>query len=366
MYYLPGGKEYFEFLLSNEASTDKSCEEVFEYLTKAVKEINAYKEKLIADRGTNTGISTINGLSDLEDLMTYLGDHMEGFPSVPSLDYKISYLPENLDTGAMAYYLVFPVDDVSKNIIKVDKDETDDANSLYYTVAHEGLPGHMYQFSWYQSTGPNKIRHDLVVSGYEEGWANYVEKIMMDRAPIDWYSAELSVLEDMLFYMEAAACDVGVNGLGYGEARITDWLKEVNETEMTAEDMIYYAMTGPGDYLSYGYGSAKLWGLREQVQSALGDDFDEEEFHLKVLENGPRSLDIVEEDLKEYVKTKGKEFPSEFTFFASEKAPEEQQGENPEKGSIIPLAAVVIVLGVVILAILLFVLRTRHKKTISD
>ncbi len=374
MYYLPEGKEYYEALMKSEASTDKSCEEVYKYLTKAVKEILAYRDALTDTEGNKPEAKNISGLGDLNDLMTYLGDHMEGFPAGPELDYTISYLPEKLNTGAMAYYLLFPVDDVTRNIIRVDKDETGEPNALYYTVAHEGLPGHMYQFSWYNSTEPNVLRHELSAPGYEEGWANYVEKVMMDRAPLDWYSAEISVLDDMVYYMQAAAADVAVNGLGYGEAELEDWLAEVHDSVTEAGDLYYFAMICPGQFLSYGYGSARLWGLREQVQSALGDDFDLEEFHRVVLENGSRSLDLVEEDLRAYVGSKGKEFPADFTFFASEKAPEDQSadidggdaGTEPSEEQGIPVAVIVlaIVAAVIVIAFLL-ALRAKRKKPLK-
>ena len=57
----------------------------------------------------------------------------------------------------------------------------------------------------------------------------------------------------------------------------------------------------------------------ERTESALGEDFDLEDYHLQILTNGPRNFNIVETDLKKYVESKGKVWPTEFTIFKHER-----------------------------------------------
>ena len=119
----------------------------------------------------------------------------------------------------------------------------------------------------------------------------------------------------------------------------------------------------PGAYLPYGYGGAKFWGLREQTQSSLGDDFDPEEFHLQLLTNGPRPFQVVEEDLKDYVKSKGHRWNDKFIFFASERiegmpAVQAQTGFFGTYGYTAAIAAVVVL---AVAAAIILMKRERRK-----
>ena len=75
-----------------------------------------------------------------------------------------------------AAYLTSPIDYLDEQFIYLNEAEIkDDYNYLYSTLAHEGLPGHLYQDVYFKSQDVNLIRKILKNSGYTEGWATYTE-----------------------------------------------------------------------------------------------------------------------------------------------------------------------------------------------
>ena len=91
-----------------------------------------------------------------------------------------------------------------------------------------------------------------------------------------------------------------------------------------------------------------FWGLRQRTEDALGSEFDLEEFHKCVLSYGPRPFEMVEEDLKEYVESKGGTLPDDFTFFKSAEGAEANVSGNVVP-IWIPLAAVAVIILIVII-----------------
>lgn len=322
--YEPGegtadGLEYYKALVKYSASSSDSLEDIFDYLTKAITESYDYLDWLFENDTEFTSPGKIAGMESIEDVLSYLRANMQGFPEGPDVDYTPSYLPPGSNDFAMAYYIPAPVDNIRQNIIRVNKQNTNDLNTLYYVLAHEGFPGHLYQFTWYQaSEGYKPLRHELTFMGYEEGWANYVERTMLLRSGLDKTSAEYLYLSEILSFMIYAASDIAVNGLGYDQEELSEYIENVGFDPAYAEELYELSVEMPGSYIPYGYGAARFLEFRERAEQALGDDFDEEEFHEVLLTYGPRPFELVEEDLEAYVESKGERLPDDFTFFGSE------------------------------------------------
>jgi len=260
----------------------------------------------------------------------------------------------------MAYYIPAPVDNIKQNIIRVNKENISDTNTLYFTLAHEGFPGHLYQFTWYQASDEFiPLRHEMSFSGYEEGWANYVERIMMDRSSLDHTSAEYIVFNEYLAYILYSGADIAVNGLGYDLDKLTEWIDSVGMNSEYAEELFEISVEMPGSYIPYGYGAAKFWEFRERAEQALRNDFDLEEYHEVLLRNGPRPFSMVEEDLRNYVESKGKTLPDEFVFFETEM----NKNMSFLSGSLIRYLAGA---AVVLVAALIVILINRRRKKLAE
>mgnify|MGYP003301522562 CR=1 FL=1 len=354
------GLEYYKYLVRYYSSSDESLQEIFDYLTKALIEMGDYIDWVIEEDPEFKGLAAIEDLDSLEDVLSYLQDNLEGFPKGPDVDYSPSYLPPGSNDFAMAYYIPAPVDNIKQNIIRVNKENISDTNTLYFTLAHEGFPGHLYQFTWYQASDEFiPLRHEMSFSGYEEGWANYVERIMMDRSSLDHTSAEYIVFNEYLAYILYSGADIAVNGLGYDLDKLTEWIDSVGMNSEYAEELFEISVEMPGSYIPYGYGAAKFWEFRERAEQALRNDFDLEEYHEVLLRNGPRPFSMVEEDLRNYVESKGKTLPDEFVFFETEM----NKNKSFLSGALIRYLAGA---AVVLVAALIVILINRRRKKLAE
>lgn len=355
------GLEYYKSLVRYYSSSDESLEEIFDYLTKALLEMGDYMDWLLTEDPEFRGPASIEDLESLEDVLSYLRSNMEGFPDGPDVDYSPSYLPPGSNDFTMAYYIPAPVDNVKQNIIRVNKENISDTNTLYYTLAHEGFPGHLYQFTWYQASEEFvPLRHELTFSGYEEGWANYVERIMMERSSLDKTSADYLIFNEYMAFILYSGADIAVNGLGYDVDQLAEWVESVGMNSEYASELFDISVEMPGSYIPYGYGVAKFWEFRERAEQALGRKFDFEEYHEVLLRNGPRPFSLVEDDIRAYVESKGETLPDDFVFFASD----QMADESLLSGSLIRFLAglaVILVAGIIVI-----IINRRRKKLVEE
>ena len=369
----PDGEAYLEGLLRRKTSDNKSASEVESILSSGCKDAVSYLTDVMMAKmvspGTfetteqtneSTTVSTMmqEQMPDLktpEEMLEYLRNHMEGFPRCPDVNYVASYLdPSVANPSVSAYYLRPPVDDLVNNVIRVNGSNVkDDAlTQMYYTLAHEGFPGHLYNFTWFFNTDYSYIRHDLALTGYTEGWAQYVERIMLLRSPLSELGAEVNALNIFYGYSLQAACDVAVNGYHYDKEQLKDYLRNLTGGDLSDESVegIYSSCVNtPYQILPYGYGQTRMWELRERVQKTLGDDFDLEDYHYQVLNHGPRPFYILEEDLEKYTESKGKELKSGVKLFEASKLESVDQGAGDVVNFISRHIGLILIIGGIVL-----------------
>lgn len=356
------GRAYYEALANLKCSDKTSLDEKRDYLAKCSADLISYSMSHFGNPYASPDFKTP------EEILAYLGQHLEDFPPGPEVHYTPSYLdPSVANPSVGAYYVQPPLDNVTENVIRINGENVQDSISdLYVTLSHEGLPGHMYQFTWYYSQPDTAhLRHMISAIGYSEGWAQYVERIMLLRSPLNPADAEYQALNVMSGYAFQAYCDILINGYGYDAAKLTEELKKIgmDMEEEYVQDIVDICSDAPGMILPYGYGMCKMWEYNERVHGSLGDDFNLEEFHLQILKNGMRSFEIVESDLQKYVEGKGREFMKDFTLFTYSATEESTAGIVDFIASHFwILIVVVLVLIILALVLLFFLIRFIYRK----
>jgi uncharacterized protein (DUF885 family) len=77
-----------------------------------------------------------------------------------------------------------------------------------------------------------------------------------------------------------------------------------DEVEVQSETDRY--IVWPGQALGYKIGQLKILELRERAKKALGDRFDIREFHDEVIGAGALPLDVLEQRINDWIKSKNK------------------------------------------------------------
>lgn len=363
VYEYENGRDYYEAMADYKCSSGISLDEKRDYLAKCLADLFSYTVSHYAPGG-----ATIDNFSDPEEVLAYLAGHMEDFPKGPDIVYSPSYLdPSVAQPTIMAYYMPTPLDDVTHNVIRINGGiVNNDPNTLYYTLAHEGLPGHMYQFTWYYNQDINPLRHTINAIGYTEGWAQYVERIMLLRSPLSTESSEFLSCNVYVSYIMQSYADILVNGYGYDVSQLSAALEAAGFSGMKTEDLqeiVDTVSAAPAQILPYGFGLCKMWEYNERVHASLGNDFNLEDFHLQILTNGPRPFEVVESDLQKYVEGKGQTFVKDFKLF-------ELSATENTIGSIVSfvsrhlpvIIAAAVLLGILVLWLLFKLIRWIIRK----
>lgn len=200
-----------------------------------------------------------------------------------------------------AFYMTPPLDAYTDNVIHTNM-ESDGAGALWSTLAHEGVPGHMYQFVYFLSGNPTPLRTLLNFNGYQEGWASYVEMMSFDYYDFskDTY-AEVERINTKLNLLLSARIDIGVNYEGWTVEETADFLNNNGFNGAAAQDIINYVVAEPCNYQMYCVGWLEFQLLREMAEAELGDKFNEKNFHQVVLDAGPCQFKFVKEKVQKYI-----------------------------------------------------------------
>jgi uncharacterized protein (DUF885 family) len=172
---------------------------------------------------------------------------------------------------------------------------------------HEGVPGHHWQISIAQElTGLPQFRKVIPFTAYAEGWALYCEWLAKQSG---WYDkdpfGDLGRLQAELFRAVRLVVDTGIHAKHWTREQAIAYMRDktgMGEKEVKAEIERY--IVSPGQACAYKVGMLKILELRQRAQQELGDKFDQREFHDTIVKNGALPLEILEEQVNDYIQKK--------------------------------------------------------------
>ena len=326
---LPEGRDYYELLWRQMSGLDKPVEDAKAmFFDGIVAEIMSQAEESapVGDEG----------MPDLpfesyEEMVAHITEACQGrFPSVDNIECNIVDGDPVLMEGAFGYYTVPPIDVETTNQIRINPQEASPHSMLTYsTVAHEGVPGHMYMYALHDKLFGAEFSAILDGLAYVEGYATYVERLSMGfldkelvgswggvinrAAAIDRYTSallDIVVNYDGLSFLDAYqyisrwVCDyvrdLALGFLGTSEREVESMLKEA--------DKLLWQMSGVNfaRVLPYAAGLLEFDRLRKHAEDELGDAFDELGFHEAILGTGAVCFTAVERNVEDYIeRTRG-------------------------------------------------------------
>ena len=127
-----------------------------------------------------------------------------------------------------AFFLVSPIDDFTRTapfILTVEA--VPERDTLFTTLAHEGIPGHLYQNVYFLSHCDDPVRKVLSFLGYSEGWAVYSEyyAYALDTS-VSPEVSQIMAYNDVAMLGLHALIDLNVNYYGWTQDQVADYLKQ--------------------------------------------------------------------------------------------------------------------------------------------
>jgi len=225
-------------------------------------------------------------------------------PEVGELEYEISPI-EAIKEGSTinAYFLQPALDNLDDSIMRTNPNRnSDDYVKNFVILAHEGLPGHMYQFQYYMTTNPHFINFVYPFIGYYEGWAQYAEMETLDLTSIiNETTKDIYRFSIMYSYYLCTIGDIYYNYYGHTIEEFESFLNENGFNEEYASIIFDIAVSDAATDARYGIGYLEFKNMKQKTMEALGDKFDVVEFNKQLLVHGPTPLVILEKAIDDYI-----------------------------------------------------------------
>lgn len=296
------GREYYEYLVKDSTGCYDSISDLEARIQKQLVLDFQELQTLVTEHPdllTSTETASLKTTAPdqiLEDLQEKIA---QDFPTPPSVNYEVKYVHDSLeDYLSPAFYLTPPVDNLSENVIYINRGSNYTPLELYTTLAHEGYPGHLYQTIYSGSCASNEVRSVLNFGGYVEGWATYVEMYSYSLADVKPQIASLYRLNRSISLGISSLMDMAIHYHGFTQDQVADYLTQIGFRGKAMADSLYsIILEAPANYLKYYVGYLNFMDLRDAVKEAEGDRFSLKEFHQSVLEIGPAPFPV----LKKYL-----------------------------------------------------------------
>jgi uncharacterized protein (DUF885 family) len=320
---LPGGKEYYQFLVEYYTTMEITAEEIHQTGLKEVERIRGEMMDIVENAGFG---EDFDGFVDFlrtdsqfyaetaEELMketAFVLKKMDGklpelFKTLPRLPYGIMEIPDYLaPRTTTAYYSRGTADGTRAGFYAVN---TYDLLSrpLYEVVAlslHEAVPGHHLQIALQQELeNLPKFRTVAGFTAYSEGWALYSERLGLEVGMYDDPYSNFGRLSYEMWRALRLVVDTGIHVFGWTREEAIDFMaanSALSLHNIRAEINRY--IFWPGQALAYKMGEIKIRELRALAEEQLGEDFDLREFHDVILLSGAVPLSVLEANVKRHV-----------------------------------------------------------------
>jgi uncharacterized protein (DUF885 family) len=315
---LPGGKDWYAWLVRHHTTTDLAPDEIHRIGLDEVErihgEMRAIQEEVGFEGDLQDFFEHLNTdprfyfESREEMLAAYeaLRDKADAaaprlFGRIPEADYEIRPVERYREESAAKGSYQSPSADGSRAGIFYLNTWRPEARPRWAAEAlflHEAVPGHHFQRSsnLELEAVPDFRRHGGVTA-FAEGWGLYAESAPVGEA-MGFYEdpyQRFGQLNAELWRAIRLVVDTGLHARGWSREEVLDYMyanSAVLETRAVSEAERFMAI--PGQALAYKIGQLKILELRRRAEAALGDDFDIRAFHAEVLEEGDLPLDILE------------------------------------------------------------------------
>lgn len=322
---VPGGKEYYNYLIKLYTTTTKPADEIFalgesevERITKemeVVKEqvdfkgdIKAFfaslntKKELVPFSTPEEVIANFNAihermkpnLAKLFDKSPKTGFEVRRTESFREASASAEYNPGSKDGSRPGVFYV-PIPDVKKYNILSDED----------LFLHEAIPGHHYQIALQlENSSLPAFRNILTYSAYAEGWGLYAESLGKELGLYTDPYQYFGMLSAEMHRAIRLVVDAGIHTQGWTREQAIQYSKDheaESEQSIVAEIERYMAI--PGQALSYKIGQLKILELRAKAEKELGDKFNVAQFHNQLLDSGSIPLKVLEEKVNRWIES---------------------------------------------------------------
>jgi len=327
----PDGADFYSSALRRTTTTNLTAAEIHEIGLKEVARIHGEMTKIkdkVGFKGDLQGFFKFMR----EDRQFYLPDTDEGramylaravaiidemkkrldelFATKPKADIVVKAVEKFREKSAGKAFYQQPAPDGSRpgmfyvNLREMQSNPTYELEALAH---HEGIPGHHMQIAIAQELSgiPKFRKFSHAYTAYTEGWGLYSEQAPKEIGMYQDPYSDFGRLALELWRAGRLVVDTGIHDKKWTRQQAIDYLKQnTPNSEADCIDSINRYIVMPSQATAYKIGMIKILELRERAKKQLGNKFDLRQFHDVVLTNSALPLDVLEELVEHWVKSK--------------------------------------------------------------
>ena len=303
------GQEYYDYLIKSETSYDMTAQELGEWAYSKLTESFTKMEQLYA---TYPELNEVNSFTELlpqyasiEEMYALQDQCLQEY----FYDYGIENATENIipsyleDHMAAGFYFPISIDgeDYGNMYLQQSAYENIDGGTLELYF-HENIPGHHMYFTQVYNSDLPLIRKLYSWLPYEEGWAQYIQKLSIDYYGLDKPLTELLKINSDISYYFMVLMDLQYHYNGLPKDQILQAYIDFGYSPDSAESSINRMIAKPAEIIHYVYGGYKIETYLEMCQERLGDQFSIKDFHDLILGQGGLPFKTMDQVVEDYIK----------------------------------------------------------------
>jgi uncharacterized protein (DUF885 family) len=314
---MPGGADWYAYLVRQQTTTNKTPEEVYQTGLKEVSRIKLEMDSiktLVDFKGdlkaffdymkTDKKFMPYKNAREILDAFENIHQRMKPnlkkmFEKEPKTPFEIRQTEAFRAASASAEYNSGSADGKRPGIFYVpilDAKTFNTTSGMESLFLHEAIPGHHYQISLTQENSllPN-FRRFGGHNAYVEGWALYCESLGKELGLYQDPYQHMGALGDEMHRAIRLVVDVAIHTKNMSREEAIKYMTDneaISIEGATAEIERYMGI--PGQALGYKTGAMKIKELRARYMTQLGTKFNLASFHTEVLKDGSLPLSVFE------------------------------------------------------------------------
>lgn len=320
---LPDGRAYYEFLVREQTTTDRSVEDIHQTGLQEVARLRARLEAVRAETGFKGSLRDFYAYlrtdprffhrSSEELLLAYRALAKRVDPElvrvsrlIPRQPYGVREIPAVAAPDAYAAYYQPGAADGSRAgyfCVNLYQPQSRPIWEMLPLTLHEAVPGHHFQFARaLELPDEPMFRRTAYFVAYSEGWALYAEQLGYDMGLYDDPYDRAGQLIYEMWRAVRLVVDTGIHAMGWSREQAIAYFQEnTAKTDLDIVNEVDRYIRMPAQALAYKIGELTISALRRKAQAELGERFDLRDFDDAVLETGSVPLTTLREHMDRWI-----------------------------------------------------------------